>query len=201
MSVFNITVDNFHPAPQAIARVAKTLSYEPIELKGVTYRGVGQGYSPEGIYGMIAALFGSTPIRPTMEHFRLGTKTEKPTTYIHADSTCAKYAAVWYLSEAPSDVIAGTAFWKHRELGIEGINGRDHMVELAGGEDKLEAFGRRMDEEGNDESKWQMTGLVGQKFNRITIYPTTVFHSRYPQDAWGGTVNDGRLTWACFFDI
>ncbi len=201
MSVFNITVDNFHPAPQAIARVAKTLSFDPIELKGVTYRGVGQGYSPEGIYGLIAALFGNTAIRPTMEHFRLGTKAEKPTTYIHADSTCARYAAVWYLSEAPAEVIAGTAFWKHRELGIESIRDRAHMVELAGGEDQLEAFGKKMDAEGNDESKWQMTGLVGQKFNRITIYPTTVFHSRYPQDAWGETVHDGRLTWCCFFDV
>lgn len=199
-SIYNITIDDFYPAPEAVARVARTLSYDPIELRGVTYRGVGQGYSPEGIYGLIGAIFGR-PVRPTMEHFRLGTKVEKPTTYIHADSTCAKYAAVWYLSEAPSDVIAGTAFWKHKELGISSLNGREHMVELAGGEDKLEEFGRKMDADGNDESKWQMTGLTGQKFNRITIYPTTAFHSRYPQDAWGETVHDGRLTWACFFDV
>ena len=200
MSIFNITIDDFHPAPEAISRVAKTLSYEPIELKGVTYRGVGQGYSPEGVYGLIGSLFGR-PVRPTMEHFRLGTKTEAPTTYIHPDSTCAKYAAVWYLSEAPKDVIAGTAFWKHRERGLQALNGRDHLVELAGGEDKIEAFAKLLDEEGNDESKWQMTGLVGQKFNRLTIYQTNYFHSRYPKEAWGESVNDGRLTWACFFDV
>lgn len=200
INITNITVDDFHPAPVAISKMAKGLDYGPQEWNGHTYNGIGIGYSPEGAYGYLGAIFGA-PIKPKLEYFRLGIKTEPTTTYIHADSVLAKYAAVWYLSEAPDGVIAGTACWRHIESGLTSLPTREDMATTLGGDDKVDGFVAKLAEDGNDESKWQMTALVGQKFNRIAIYPTRLFHSRFPKDAWGETVNDGRIVWTTFFDI
>lgn len=199
INISNIIVDDFHPAPVAISKVAKTLNYGPQEWNGHTYNGIGLGYSPENAYGYLGAIFG-VPVKPKLEYFRLGTKTEPTTTYIHADSICAKYAAVWYLSEPPEGIVAGTAFWRHKELGIDRLPSREEVVASVG-EDGVDAYIARLNADGNDESKWQMIGLVGQKFNRITIYPTNLFHSRYPQDAWGDSVENGRIVWTTFFDL
>ncbi len=192
INISNITVDDFHPAPVAVAAMARSLTYEEKEWKGHKYKGIGLGYSPEGAYGLIGQIFGAA-VKPKLEYFRLGTKADSATTYIHADSICAKYAAVWYLSEPPAGIVAGTAFWRHKELGI--------TSPPSGDTPELDTLLARLNSDGNDESKWKMTGLVGQKFNRITIYPTDIFHSRYPQDAWGETVADGRIVWTTFFDL
>lgn len=197
--VHQIVIDDFHPTPVAISKVAQGLNYGPQEWKGHTYNGIGLGYSPEGAYGYLGAIFGC-PVKPKLEYFRLGTKSEPTTTYIHADSICAKYAAVWYLSEAPKDVIAGTAFWRHKESGLTALPTREALAEKLGGDDKVDPFVAGLNTDGNDESKWDLVGLVGQKFNRIAIYPTNLFHSRYPKDAWGEGVADGRIVWTTFFD-
>ncbi len=197
--VHQIIIDDFHPTPVAISKVAKGLNYGPQEWKGHTYNGIGLGYSPEGAYGYLGAIFGM-PVKPKLEYFRLGTKTEQPTTYIHVDTICAKYAAVWYLSEPPAGIIAGTAFWRHKESGLSALPTREALAEILGGDDKVDPFVAQLNTDGNDESKWDLIGLVGQKFNRIAIYPTNLFHSRYPKDAWGENAEDGRVVWTTFFD-
>lgn len=194
-----ITVDDFHPAPIAVAAMARSLDYKEVEWNGHKYKGIGLGYSPEGIYGYIGQIFG-TPVKPKLEYFRIGTKSDSATTYIHADSICAKYAAVWYLSEAPEGIVAGTAFWKHKAHNIDRLLSREQVVASVG-EGGIGEYEKALNADGNDESKWQMAGLCGQKFNRISIYPTDLFHSRYPKDAWGETVADGRIVWTCFFDV
>ncbi len=185
-----LTIDDFHPVAKPIAAFAKTLTFGPQEWQGHTYKGIGLGYSPELFYETLAIWMGRT-IKPALEYFRLGTKEDSATTYIHADSACAKFAAVWYLTEAPEGVVAGTAFWKHRATGKDSLSEEDYKnTEMLAG----------MDTDGADESKWQMVGLCGQKFNRLVVYPTNVFHSRYPQNAWGNDAKDGRIVFTSFFD-
>lgn len=188
--IAQITIDDFHPVAKAIAAMSKTLDYKTEVFEGHKYRGIGLGYSPELFYQELGAVLGRK-VEPNLEYFRLGTKEDSATTYIHADSGCAKHAAVWYLTEAPEGVVAGTAFWKHIATGKDRLTEEDrHDAELLA----------RLDADGADESKWQMVGLVGQKFNRLTVYPTNFFHSRYPQDAWGNGVKDGRIVFTSFFN-
>lgn len=190
MNLSTTIFDNFHPVAKPIAAFAKTIKYETVEHEGHSYRGIGRGYSPEMFYDLLSVALGRT-ITPKMEFFRLGTKEEAPTTYIHADNACAKNAAVWYLSDAPDDLVSGTAFWRHR------ASGRYELSESDRTDADLLAS---LDADGADEAKWQMVGLVGQKFNRLVIYPSNLFHSRYPKDAWGTDASNGRITFACFFD-
>jgi len=188
--ITQIIVDNFHPVAKPIAAMAKTLVYGPKEWQGHTYKGIGLGYTPELFYEGISSIL-SREVVPSMEYFRLGTKEDSATTYIHADGGCAKNAAVWYLTDAPDGVVAGTAFWKHKETGKEFLSEADAQdAELLA----------KLDADGADESKWVMTGLVGQKFNRLTMYRTNHFHSRYPKEAWGNDASDGRIVFTAFFD-
>lgn len=188
--ITQIQIDDFHPCGRAIAALARTLKYGPQEYEGRAYKGIGLGYSPELFYETLSIHLGRT-IKPTLEYFRLGTKEDAATTYIHADSGCAKNAAVWYLSEPPAGVVAGTAFWRHRATGKYGITEADRADE---------ALLASLDADGAGESKWLMTGLCGQRFNRLVTYPTNIFHSRYPQDAWGSGPEDGRIVFTCFYD-
>lgn len=183
-------IDDFHPVAKPIALMARSLKYGPQEWEGHTYKGIGLGYSPEMFYEFLSIHLGRK-ITPKLEYFRLGTKEDSATTYIHADSGCAKNAAVWYISEAPDGVVAGTAFWKHLDTGKHGLSVADRS------DASLLAS---LDSDGADESKWLMTGLCGQKFNRCVVYPTDIFHSRYPKDAWGSGVEDGRIVFTSFFD-
>lgn len=183
-------IDDFHPVAKAIALMARSLKYGPQEYEGHTYKGIGLGYSPEMFYDFLSVHLGRK-VTPKLEYFRLGTKEDSATTYIHADNACAKLAAVWYLSEPPEGLVAGTAFWKHRASGKETLTEADRT------DANLLAS---LDADGGDESKWIMSGLCVQKFNRCVVYPTNIFHSRYPQDAWGSGVEDGRIVFTCFFD-
>lgn len=196
MQITSLSVDGFHPAPDAVTRIAKSLSYEVKEHDGHKYSGIGTGYQLESAASLLGSILGIVSVNIDMEYFRLGIVGESVTSFIHADSGISNFAAVLYLSESPKDVTAGTAFWKHKELGIETVPDlkwiEDHGM-------TVDSLVKKLQDDGNDESKWQMTGLVGQKYNRIAVYPSKIFHSRYPKEAWGKDVNDGRIVWTGFF--
>ncbi len=196
MIISSLAVDDFHPAPGAIARIAKTLDYQEREHEGVKYKGIGTGYSPEGAAEYLSQILGRS-VHIDMEYFRLGLSSGDITNYIHADNGISTHAAVWYLTDAPEGVVAGTAFWKHKETGLEEVPDQNYFLD----QDKfsVEDFFNLIQRDNFDESKWDMTGLIGQKYNRIAIYPTKKFHSRFPKDAWGTTVEDGRIAWTAFF--
>lgn len=190
MKLSQTVVDDFYPAPEALKRVAQSLDYGPQEYEGRTYNGVGLGFEPEGMAGLLGNVIGGK-VDIKLQYFRLGTKESQPTSYIHPDSSIAAFAAVLYLSEAPHGLQSGTAFWRHQKLGIDGMAGVDLTEEEVA----------ELVKDGEDESKWLMTSLIGQKFNRLALYTGQQFHSRYPRDAWGNDKMDGRLTWCGFFNI
>jgi hypothetical protein len=47
---------------------------------------------------------------------------------------------------------------------------------------------------------WCTQGFVPMQFNRFITYPTSLFHSRFPFEAFGNGPEDGRLIWICFYD-
>lgn len=190
MTIASITIDDFHPVAGPIAEKAKRLDFSPTEWRGMIYKGIHTDYTPEMFYKLLSEAMGRE-VLPEIEYFRLGIKEDAPTTYIHPDSSCARFAAVWYLVDAPTGVQAGTAFWRHRTTGISVLT-NDHRSDAR--------LMKMLEDEGMDESKWDMVSLVGQQFNRLTVYPTSAFHSRYPKDAWGSGPEDGRIVFTSFFN-
>lgn len=191
-----VVIDDFYFAPKALARVAQSLDYSVKEHEGHKYNGVSTDFEPEKIVGLMSLNLGRN-VQMGINLFRLGTAVEKATTHVHADNSMDPFAAVLYLSEAPAGVSAGTAFWRHKKYQIEQMPTAEWIVANVGPD--VQAFITEINTDGNDESKWELTSLVGQRFNRFVTYPSHWFHSRYPQNAWGETPKDGRLIWTGFY--
>lgn len=203
MKLTQVTVDDFYPAPMAVRMAAKTLNYQTVEYQGHKYNGIGVGYVPERVDEYLSKVIGS-PVELKENYFRLGTSLEMPTSYIHADNALARFACVWYLSDCPDSVVGGTAFWRNKELGITQTPTLEEVSKYSqfkGDAPVGDRYIEFINEQGMDEGKWDMIGLVGHKFNRLTIYPTEVFHSRFPKEGWGKNVTDGRLVWTGFFNL
>lgn len=107
--------------------------------------------------------------------FRLCFGGEVPQSFVHVDAAYGTLSAVLYLT-LPDHCKGGTAFWKHKPEEMQG----------------------EMD--WSNPTEWEQTRLVEMKFNRLVIYPSNRFHSRWPQEAFGKGYEDGRLTAVGFFN-
>ena len=115
--------------------------------------------------------------------------TEKDSSWIHADYT-TMWAGVLYLTpNAPTS--GGTGLFKHKETGYE------CAPRLANGSYDLEKM-KKTDIDSRDFSKWDMTAMVGNLYNRLVLYRGDMFHSSL--DYFGKDKNDGRLFQTFFFD-
>jgi Family of unknown function (DUF6445) len=161
---------------------------------GARYTGISL-YLVSQWFERIAELVGR-PITPRLSCFRLNLAGELPHSWVHSDDICAKFASVLYLNP-PEQCLGGTAFWKHKTRGIDRLPPKAELT--ARGED-ADAFYRTMDREWKELQHWEQIGLVPMQFNRFITYPTCLFHSRYPFEAFGSGPKDGRLIWICFYD-
>jgi hypothetical protein len=188
-----IQADDFRADVDAIRARALELTFAPVDYMGETYSGIGLGYDP-GLEPDIERMVGFK-INPKLKFFRLSVQGDKPSTYIHADTICAEYATVYYLSPTG---MGGTAFWTHKELGWDRLPTASELKEIVA--EKGLGYLARLEEDGMHQDRWALNSVVGMKYNRFICYPTKMFHSRYPKDCWGRTKEDGRLIWVCMFD-
>ena len=136
-------------------------------------------------------------ITPKLSCFRLNLKGELPHSWVHSDEICAQYASVLYLNP-PHQCQGGTAFWRHAGLNIDRMPALQDVSKLGL---KGDWFFYMMNREWKDLTFWEQAGFVAMKWNRFITYPTSLFHSRYPFEAFGEGPQDGRLIWVCFYDI
>jgi hypothetical protein len=159
------------------------------------YTGISQ-YPVPRWYERISQLIG-TKITPRLSCFRLNLAGEMPHSWVHSDDICAKFASVLYLN-LPHQCAGGTAFWKHAAWNMDRLLSREELS--AEGVDP-EQFYARMNAEWKKREPWVQTRLVPMRWNRFITYPTSLFHSRFPFEAFGKGPEDGRLIWICFYDI
>jgi len=116
--------------------------------------------------------------------------TKKDSSWIHPDHT-TMWAGVCYLTpDAP--VSGGTGLFKHKESGLE----RPPRLKDGGLDDKW--LDKHCWPHSRDFSKWDMTAMVGNVYNRLVLYRGDLFHSSL--DYFGNDLNDGRLFQTFFFD-
>lgn len=136
-------------------------------------------------------------IVPHLSCFRINYAGEDPHSWVHSDECCAAYAAVLYMN-LPEQCMGGTAFWKHIPTGLDYMPTVEERV--ATGVDP-EEFGKRINADCKVKELWEPISMAGMKFNRMIMYPTNMFHSRMPFDAFGDNPENGRLIAAVFFDV
>ena len=186
--------DNFSPSSQEIRdRVVTEGFREEVGPDGFDYTGINTSPAEPLVEGVKKIM---KDVDVKMSFFRLNLAGEMPHSYVHSDEICADWASLLYLN-TPEQTHGGTAFWKHKYMGWDRVL-TPKEVEAAGL--TQQEFGEGLNEDWKDEKLWEMAGFVGMKFNRFLIYPTTVFHSRYPHEGFGRDKEDGRLVWVCFFN-
>jgi hypothetical protein len=189
MDTFLHVVDNFLEDPLQVRAAALAGGFDTVEFAGHKYTGVGPRNQPDLKHAISKAV--GIEIQPVISFFRRGMPQDETTHWIHADTICAQYASILYLN-LPEQCHGGTAFRYHNELNWDRIPPEARTRD--------QAFFDRLNEDGNDASKWRFAGFVAMKWNRFIAYPTNVFHSRWPREGWGETEQNARLIWVCFFN-
>jgi len=95
-------------------------------------------------------------------------------------------ALVLYLSPREREDLHGTALWEHDVYGREipsGISDED--------------YDNMIDVDANDLRKWRLSTVVGYEENRLVSYPSSYFHSKYPNIAW----KEGRKVYVMFYKV
>lgn len=162
---------------------------------GAIYTGISE-YPVPHWYDLISRLRGKN-IVPKLSCFRLNLAGELPHSWVHSDDICARYASVLYLN-TPEQCQGGTAFWKHVLLDADHLLNEKELLERGLNKD-LYLCG--MSRDWKDLSLWKQVDLVPMRWNRFVTYPTCLFHSRFPFEAFGKGPEDGRLIWICFYDL
>lgn len=197
-------IDDFFPNPDVVRAFALEHDYSGAnEMDGHKYPGTAQFKHPgflAYLEGLMGAAIGGRVVS-NIAAFVLAKEGEFPEQWIHADSNCAKQAAVIYLFDGHHE--HGTAFWRHKAsdqiemaqpfydaLGVDVTNAEqvDSLIERI----KAESF---------DEQFWTLAGLTEAKFNRLIHFNSKLFHSRYPKHAFGDSPENGRLILVVFFDV
>ena len=135
------------------------------------------------IQGIIKPLGGNVTFWGTEYSGAFQYTTKHDQSWVHADQYNT-WAGVCYLTpKAPHS--AGTGLFSHKETGIF-RKPKDKELEV-----KLNA-------DGNDLSKWHLTDIVSNKFNRVVFYRGDLYHRSL--DYFGEDKHDGRLFQTFFFN-
>ena len=142
----------------------------------------------EIVSSKISLLEGS-PIRNILSFFRVATDVLDTDWDIHSDLKIngeqPDRAIVLFMSPSKSkNELNGTAFWTHKEYGYK-------LPDSTSNEEYDEVLQR----DANDKDKWELNTVIGHKENRLISYPSSYFHSKYPNQSW----EDGRVVFVMFY--
>lgn len=189
-------IDDFLPDPEKFREEAlKAPFYEIRSHEGESYKNINVRPSNEfeGLLGQrlrCDVKIGYSLLRRNFEG-------ELPNHSIHSDNGYDDYAGVLYLNR-PEDCKGGTAFWKWRELDTHNFPTEAEIRRL--GKKPLRVY-QKLHEAYNRPEEWEQVHVAEMKFNRLVVYPTKTFHSRWPLAAFGTTPETARMIVAMFFSI
>ena len=178
-----IVIDDFLPDFELVKRFISETKYGDYELGGKKYTGVGQVTLP--VKALIEQRVG--PIKIKHNHLRLGRRDTPLTHGIHTDRYGTAYGFVLCLS-AP-ECSSGTAFWTHKETGM------DRLPE-GSSQDMFTYF----NDELKKEEEWFVSEMVESVENRALIFEADRFHSRWPMTLPIEATEKPRIVCTAFFD-
>lgn len=189
--------DNFLADPEAVRAEFLRLTFSDVigPADGATYKRVSV-LPPNQFEEELSKAVGK-PVKQRYSVVRLNYAGEFPNQRVHSDDSYDRFAAVLYLNR-PEDCKGGTAFWKHKKTGWEFLPTNRQVRSHGKSPDRTL---KEIVASADVESDWEQTRLAEMKFNRVIVYPTSLFHSRYPFEAFGSTPEDGRLIFCSFFNV
>lgn len=195
----HVIIDNFLDDPEAVRQSAINAGFGKWQPnKGDTgddyYRGL-------GFYGNHAPCWKAIvknlnrPVYPNANVFRATNLDTEPAT-IHSDIQAGDFACIIYLSKHENGE-SGTEFFKHIGTGLF------HSPKPSYESESDRAYFKKLMNEGVERSSktWERIGFVEGRYNRAVIFPAAQWHSRYPNNGIGETVEDARIVWVGQFYV
>jgi len=135
------------------------------------------------------SLLEGAPVKNILSFFRVATNLLDTDWDIHSDLKIngqqPNRAIVLFMSPPQSESeLSGTAFWTHKEHGYKLSNNTSN-----------EEYDKVLQRDSNDKDKWELNTVIGHKENRLISYPSSYFHSKYPNKSW----EDGRVVFVMFY--
>jgi hypothetical protein len=135
------------------------------------------------------SLLEGAPVKNILSFFRVATNLLDTDWDIHSDLKIngqqPNRAIVLFMSPSQSESeLSGTAFWTHKEHGYKLSNNTSN-----------EEYDKVLQRDSNDKDKWELNTVIGHKENRLISYPSSYFHSKYPNKSW----EDGRVVFVMFY--
>jgi len=129
------------------------------------------------------------PVRNILSFFRVATDVLDANWDIHSDLKIngeqPDRAVVLFMSPSRSESeLNGTAFWVHKEYGYKLPNNTSN-----------EEYDEVLQIDSNDKDKWELNTVIGHRENRLISYPSSYFHSKYPNKGW----EEGRIVFVMFY--
>jgi hypothetical protein len=110
---------------------------------------------------------------------------------VHSDIFTGDFTCLVYLSKHDD---SGTEFYRHKPTDTYGL---PPLKDFYADPVNFERF--RQDCSHRDSEIWERVGSIEGIYNRAVIFPSCVFHCRYPYTGFGQGVEDGRMIWGCHF--
>lgn len=187
-------VENFLKDPISERDRALAATYSPICHNGLNYQGIAMT-TDEASENKLRLLCGTNG--GVFETFwRRYLADEESETFIHNDIEIGHHSAILFLN-SPEQCKGGVAFWRHKLYGWH-RQPTAQELEVRGLEDTKE-FWQSLYQDGFHEKKWEMVEYVPMAFNRLVLFDSNLFHSRYPKRAFGTDIHSARLIKTFFF--
>jgi hypothetical protein len=187
-------VDNFCHDPDLVRDSALAAGFDTWRPnKGEVGSSVYEGMGFWGDHSlMIAALMRAIHgvVVPNTMYFRV-TNVGMEKAYIHSDRESGNHTAICYLTDHEED--SGTAFFRHKRTRLIAMPSFAEMADMGILEELKEDMVSR------DPDKWEQLDYVRGRKNRALIFQAPLFHSRFPLEGIGSTVEDGRMVWVSHF--
>lgn len=190
-----IVVDDFLADPNAAVAQLRAADFADRQgPDGVVYKRVAP--MPQEMFKAEIEKALGFAIRPNYSIARLNYAGENPNNAIHADSGYDEFACIVYLT--PQEFCSGgTAFWKHKILGLSEMPDEAKVRSIGRSPEKVMA---RLTADWNNAAAWSQIAMAEMKFNRAIFFKCKSFHSRFPFEAFGTSPENGRLIFVGFFN-
>ncbi len=137
-------------------------------------------------------------ISPPQSHakFRITLAQDKGRAKVHIDSG-AHWSGILYLSR-PEDCRGGTEFFRHRRPNPDRAPINPAERAALGYASGQEMYRDIIEQDSNDDSKWELTMRAPMRFNRLVLLRPWLWHTA--GEAFGDSMENGRLVYLMFFE-
>ena len=129
-------------------------------------------------------------IKNILSFFRIATDKLDVSWRIHSDLNIKgekpDRALVLYLSPRERENLHGTALWEHD------VYGRELPKDISDSD-----YDKMIKVDANNLDRWRLSTVVGYEENRLVSYPSSYFHSKYPNVSW----EEGRKVFVMFYKV